>query len=70
VLRNVRQHARPARGIGAPAGVDLNDLSPDQLREVLSTFDQSWEDAPGSADTDWEDLSAPELRSLLRSLEG
>ena len=38
--------------------------------EVLSTFDQSWEDAPGSADTDWEDLSAPELRSLLRSLEG
>ncbi len=70
VLRNVRHHARPVPGIGGPAGVDLNDLSPDQLREVLSTFDQSWDDAASSADTEWEDLSAPELRSLLRSLEG
>jgi len=70
VLRNVRHHATPVPGIGAPAGVDLNDLSPDQLRAVLSTFDQSWDGAASSADTEWEDLSAPELRSLLRSLEG
>ena len=70
VLRNMRQQAKPAPGIVAPAGVDLNDLSPDQLREVLSTFDQSWDGAASNADTEWEDLSAPELRSLLRSLEG
>ena len=70
VLRRVHRHTKPTAGVVAPAGVDLNDLSPDQLREVLNTFDQSWEAEMGSADTEWEDLKAPELRSLLRSLEG
>ena len=70
VLRSVHRHTQPTTGILAPAGVDLNDLSPDQLRDVLSTFDQSWDAETGSAGTEWEDLTAPELRSLLRSLEG
>ena len=55
----------------APAGLDLNTLSADQLREVLSAVDQPLDVEPtGSAETGLDDLTPRELRSLLRALEG
>ena len=70
MLRDIHHGPPPAADVVAPAGMDLNELSAEQLREVLSTFDQSLEQETSPLDTGWEDLSAPELRALLRSLEG
>ena len=52
---------------------DLNDLSADQLRDVLATLDEtltrdSTALPDGSAEMD--ELDAPLLRAVLRSLEG
>jgi hypothetical protein len=59
------------------AGVEVNDLSAEQLRDVLKTVDQSVDDettgaagALGATETELDDLTAPELRTLLRTLEG
>ena len=68
-LRTGHETPQPA-SVVAPAGVDVNDLSPDQLREVLNAIDQPMNNGTGSADAGLEDLSAPELRRLLHSLEG
>ena len=55
----------------APAGLDLNNLSADELREVLSTVDQPLDVEPtGSTETGLDDLTPRELRNLLRALEG
>jgi hypothetical protein len=55
----------------APAGLDLNNLSADELREVLNAVDQPLDVAPaGSAETGLDDLTPRELRRLLRALEG
>ena len=50
---------------------DLTDLSADQLREVLSTLDETL-DLRGTRtpEVDLEDLDAQQLRAVLRSLEG
>jgi len=50
---------------------DLTDLSADQLREVLSTLDETL-DLGGNRtpEVDLEDLDAQQLRAVLRSLEG
>lgn len=50
---------------------DLNDLSAEQLAEVLSTLDQTL-DVGGTTlpDAGLEDLDAQQLRAVLRSLEG
>ncbi len=69
-LRTGHQAPPPPVSVVAPAGVDVNDLSPDQLREVLNAIDQPMNNGTGSADAGLEDLSAPELRRLLHSLEG
>jgi hypothetical protein len=67
--RTLRPPARPA--VTAPAGLDLGNLSTDQLREVLEAVDHPIDiDASGSAETGLDDLTPPELRSLLLALEG
>ena len=70
-LRIVHPNTQAVPGsVVAPAGMDVNDLSPGQLREVLRTIDQPVDDGIGPADAGLEDLSTPELRRLLRALEG
>lgn len=66
-----------ARTVLAPRGtapqaeaVDLGDLSPDQLRQLLNTIDQPGAEEPVTAqDVGLEDLSPEQLRTLLASLE-
>ena len=56
----------------AAAGAELNDLSADQLRQVLEAVGQPGGEygTVSSQDVSLEDLSALELRALLESLEG
>ncbi len=65
---------RPGRTVSnvvVPIAEDLSDLSADQLQGVLKTLDQQLEDENGwSPETGLEGLTAPQLRALLRSLEG
>jgi len=52
---------------------DLSDLSADQLRDVLTTLDETLNLGKGSTtipEADLEDLDAQQLRVVLRSLEG
>jgi hypothetical protein len=50
---------------------ELQDLSTNQLREVLSTLDETLEGAtPPSSEDDLNDLTTEQLQALLRSLEG
>ena len=66
------QPARPAPASALEqADLDLNDLSPDQLREILSAVDQPLDVEPaGSVETEFDDLTPREMRTLLRALEG
>ena len=50
---------------------DLTDLSADQLRDVLSTLDETL-DSVGTTppESGLDDLDAQQLRTVLRSLEG
>ncbi len=53
-----------------PAGA-VQDLSADQLTRVLDELDQPVDvTVPASEDAGLEDLSEPQLRALLQSLEG
>jgi hypothetical protein len=50
---------------------DLADLSADQLREVLTTMDETLDlGSTTLPEADLEDLDAQQLRAVLRSLEG
>jgi len=52
---------------------DLNDLSADELRDVLASFDElisSDRLAVPEGSTDLHELDAQQLRAVLRSLEG
>ena len=51
---------------------DLSDLSTDELRDVLGSFDQLIGDsvAVPEGSTDLHELDAQQLRAVLRSLEG
>lgn len=50
---------------------ELQDLSTDQLREVLGSLDRTLTEAPvDPADEGLNDLTTEQLRVLLRSLEG
>jgi hypothetical protein len=50
---------------------DLNDLSTDQLRDVLGQFEQMIDSATvPDTGTDLRELDAQQLRTMLRSLEG
>lgn len=54
----------------APAGA-VQDLSADQLTRVLDELDQPVDvTVPAPDDAGLEDLSEPQLRALLKSLEG
>lgn len=52
---------------------DLNDLSADQLRDVLATLDETL-DRPSTVlpegSADFDELDAQQLRAVLRTLEG
>lgn len=51
--------------------IDLGDLSPAQLREMLNALDQPAAQEPvSSQDVGLEDLTPQQLRTLLGSLEG
>jgi len=67
-------HDRPTTTASATAaGAELNDLSADQLRQLLEAVGQQpggEEETVSAQDVSLEDLSALELRALLRSLEG
>jgi hypothetical protein len=59
----------------APAGYfvreDLQDLSADQLREILGSLDETLNDATiQPASDDFGDLTTEQLQALLQSLEG
>jgi hypothetical protein len=69
--------ARPAgqpmpRDVAVLASPELNELSAPQLEELLRTVAEpgGTRDAVAAQDVGLEDLSAPELRALLASLEG
>ncbi len=50
---------------------DLTDLTADQLRDVLSTLDETLDlGSTTLPEADLEDLDAQQLRAVLRSLEG
>jgi hypothetical protein len=51
---------------------DLNDLTADQLRDVLSSMDQivSTDSVVAPENNDLHELNAQQLRAMLRSLEG
>jgi len=60
----------PAGGEATAAG--LNDLSTDQLQQLLEIVEHPTDEAAPvyPADASLDDLTAPQLRELLRSLEG
>ena len=61
----------PGSAAAGEAAAALNELTTDQLQQLLEIVDQPTEAAPESpADASLEDLTAPQLRELLRSLEG
>ena len=69
IWRSLRPTTRPE--VTASAGLDLNNLSADQLRQVLDAVDHPLDaDPTGSAETGLDDLTPGELRTLLRALEG
>jgi hypothetical protein len=57
---------------GGEAAAGLSDLSTDQLQQLLEIVDKPTDEATPAypADASLEDLTAPQLRELLRSLEG
>ena len=68
----MQPRTQPVRGAweDPPAGA-VQDLSADQLTRVLDELDQPVDvTAPASEDAGLEDLSEPQLRALLKSLEG
>lgn len=56
----------------ASAGGELSELSGDELRTVLAALEEPGAERQGVSpqDVGLEDLSAPQLRALLESLEG
>jgi len=72
VLRSLWHKPPTGSALVAAAGAELNDLSADQLRQVLEAVGQPGREheTVSSQDVSLEDLSALELRALLESLEG
>jgi hypothetical protein len=72
VALNVRTPSFTTSLPAASTGGELSELSGDELRAVLDELGQArGEQQPVSAqDVGLEDLSAPQLRALLESLEG
>jgi hypothetical protein len=61
-------HRAPDTAVAA--GYDLKTLSAEQLRELLRAIDQPIDvDSVPAEEPSWDDLTAPELRKLLATLE-
>ncbi len=74
VVRAVRGPAPPhGAALVEPAGAELSDLSTAQLEQVLQEIAGGGragdEETPAPQDVSLDDLSAPQLRALLASLE-
>lgn len=61
--------APPIQLAAAPVSGDLADLNPGQMQDVLAALDEPVEITPGLGDAGLEDLSAPQLQSLLQTME-
>jgi hypothetical protein len=72
VALNVRSPQRTTSQPPASAGGELSELSGDELRVVLEGLREPGAERQGVSpqDVGLEDLSAPQLRALLESLEG
>jgi len=72
VVLNVRTPSVPTPVPAASAGGELSELSGDELRAVLEALGRPGgeQQAVSAQDVSLEDLSAPQLRALLESLEG
>ncbi|HXL11644.1 MAG TPA: hypothetical protein VN955_09625 [Gemmatimonadales bacterium] len=62
----------PGSAAAGEAAAALNELTTDQLQQLLEIVDQPTDEAAPlpPADASLDDLTAPQLRELLRSLEG
>lgn len=66
-------HKQPrATALVAAAGAELNELSADQLKQVLEAVGEpaGEHETVSPLDVSLDDLSAPQLRALLEALEG
>ncbi len=72
VALNVRSSQLTTSQPSASAGGELSELSGDELRIVLAAPEEPGAERQGVSpqDVGLEDLSAPQLRALLESLEG
>jgi hypothetical protein len=72
MLRHAGQSPSASAVSVAPGGAELTDLSTAQLEEVLHTVGQpaGVPETVSAQDAGLEDLTAPQLRTLLASLEG
>ncbi len=72
VALNVRGPQLPTPPPPSSAGGELSELSGDELRVVLAALEEPGVEGQGVSpqDVGLEDLSAPQLRALLESLEG
>jgi len=72
VALNVRTPSFTTSLPAVSTGGELSDLSGDELRAVLDELGQAGgeQQAVSAQDVGLEDLSAPQLRALLESLEG
>lgn len=65
------ERPEPRAVLVASVGEDLSDLSVEELRELLTTLDQTLDvTGSGPADAGLEGLDERELRTLMGSLEG
>jgi hypothetical protein len=72
VARSLWERQPATTASATAAGTELNDLSADQLQQLLAVVGQPGgeQETVPSPDVSLEDLSALELRALLESLEG
>ena len=71
VARSISRPKVTTPALVTAAGAELNDLSADQLRDVLEAVGQpAAEETVSPQEAGLDDLSAPQLRALLESLEG
>jgi hypothetical protein len=73
LVRRIRTADRSSRHAAHLVSDDLNDLSTAELRDVLSSFDEivtSDTVAVPESTNDLRELDAPQLRAVLRDLEG
>lgn len=66
LVDRVTSGADTASAVGAGPALDLDA---DQLQDLLATWDVPVEVTPGTGDAGLEDLSEPQLQTLLRAME-